>query len=128
MAIQLKIDGVAIAHMPSEFKCTLQDLDYSASGSVTRAINGELSRNYITTKRKLELKYSALSWAKLSAVLQQMPLGTEFFEVYYPDTYTGDYQTKTFYVSDRPAGVIKTALNTGDEIFWGSMTFSLIEK
>lgn len=123
---KLKIDNVEIAKMPNELKVTIQDLDYSTSGQVTRAIDGTLSRNRITVKRVIEMNYNALPWATMAALLTQMQ--DEFFEVYYPDPMTGSYETKTFYVSDRPAGVIKTQLNTGGEIYWGASTFRLIEK
>ena len=123
---KLKFDSVEIAKMPNALKVTIMDLDYNNSGDFGRAINGTLNRNWIVTKRKIELKYNALPWATMSALLIQMT--DEFFDVYYPDPMTGIYETKTFYVSDRPAGVIKTSLNTGSNITWGASTFSLTEQ
>lgn len=123
---KLQINSVDIAEMPNELSVTIQDLDYSSSGSVTRAIDGTLTRNRIAVKRVIELKYNALPWATMSSLLQQMT--DQFFDVYYPDPMTGVYETKTFYVSDRPAGVIKTPKNVGDEIYWGASTFKLVEQ
>lgn len=122
----LKIDDVEIAHYPLNFKCNIKDLDYNANSSFGRAINGDLNRNRIAVKRTLTLTFSALEWSDLSAVLQQM--ADEFFTVYYPDILTGAYETKTFYVSDRPAQSINTQLSTDTEIYWNGFTFNLIEK
>lgn len=125
---KLQINEVEIAKMPNELKITLADLDYSSSGSVTRAVDGTLSRNRIAggPKRTIEMQYSALPWATMSALLTQMQ--DEFFDVYYPDPMSGTYETRTFYVSDRPVGVIKTTLNKGSNITWGGMTFTLVEQ
>ena len=122
---KLKINGAIIAKMPFEFDCAILDLDYNNSSSFGRSISGDLNRNYLATKRKLTLKYNALKWSEVSALLQQMVVPS--FTVYYPDIYTGTYETKSFYVSDRKGGVVKTSLSTDLELYWGAMTFTLVE-
>lgn len=123
---KLKINDVTIAAMPTEFTCTIQDLDYNGSSEFGRSIDGTLNRNRIATKRTLVFKYNPITWEVLSDLLQQM--ADEFFTVYYPDSYTGVYETKTFYVSDRSAGVLKTSLNVNDEIYWQGVGFTLVEQ
>lgn len=126
MILKINTVDIAIKPAPNGFKCNIKDLDYNNSGQFGRAINGQLSRNRIAVKRTLTLTFNAMKWSDLSALLTQMQ--DEFFDVYYPDILTGAYETKTFYVSDRPALSVATQLSTDDDIWWNGVTFNLIER
>ncbi|MNW70239.1 hypothetical protein D3C74_494700 [compost metagenome] len=48
-----------------------------------------------------------------------------FFEFTYPDPMTGKYETKTFYVGNRPAPF---TVAKGSEILWNGLKVTLTEK
>ena len=93
MAI-LKINGVAIPD-PSEFSVDIMDID----DETTRNAKGDLIRNRIATKRKLNCQWPAQKNAQMSLILKAVK--NPFFQVEYPDPMEGKRLTKTFYVGDR---------------------------
>lgn len=117
----IKINGTEIPVYPSEFTVTILDLDDGES--TVRTADGSLNRDRIAVKRQIEMSWSALRWSQISALLQIM--SGVFFEVYYPDPMTGQYETKTFYVGNRPAPV---ALSKGTEVYWAGLKVVLTEK
>ena len=117
----IKINGINIAKTPSEFSVDVMDLDDGST--TTRTVDGTLHRDRIAVKRKLNMKWNALEWSVLSDLLQSV--AGEFFEVYYPDPETGQYETKTFYVGNRQAPVAKSV---NGEIVWTSLTMNFIER
>jgi hypothetical protein len=52
-------------------------------------------------------------------------MANTYFEVYYPDPVEGSYQTKTFYVGDRPC---PAAFEKGGKLFWQGIEVTLIER
>lgn len=113
----IKINGVAIA-TPKTFEVTISDLD----GESNRNTNGDLIRDRIAVKRKLNLEWGPLSQSECSILLKAIK--DVFFQVTYPDPMDGVI-TKTMYVGDRtsPAysvinGVVK----------WSGIKFNLIER
>lgn len=117
----IKINGDEIASYPSEFSVTVLDLD--DADSTTRTADGSLTRDRIAVKRQIEMAWPAIRWSDISTILQAMD--APFFEVYFPDTMTGDYVTKTMYVGNRPAPV---AIARDGEIWWGGLRVTLTEK
>ena len=117
----IKINGVAISNYPSEFNVTILDLD-NAESSV-RTANGTLTRDRIAVKRQIDMGWGLLKWSEVSAILTAM--ASTFFTLYYPDPYTGAYETKTFYVGNRPA---LTTLSKGSDIYWSGLKFTLTEQ
>lgn len=93
MAI-LKINGVVIPD-PSEFQVDIMDID----DETTRNAKGDLIRNRIAVKRKLNCQWPALKMAQISSILKAVK--GAFFTVEYPDPMEGARLTKTFYVGDR---------------------------
>ena len=93
MAI-LKINGVAIPD-PSEFSVDIMDID----DETTRNAKGDLIRNRIATKRKLNCQWPPCGNAEMSTILKAVK--NVFFTVEYPDPMEGTRLTKTFYVGDR---------------------------
>lgn len=112
----LKVNGVAIA-TPSVFKVVISDLD----GESNRNANGELLRDRIAVKRKLECEWPLLTTSEASTLLQAVQ--DVFFTVTYPDPMVGGNTTKTFYVGDRSAPMYNFTLNK-----WQNIAMNFIEK
>lgn len=116
----LKINGVAIA-TPKTFKVNIYDID----GETYRNTRGDLIRDRITTKRKLECEWPPLTMTQISTLLKAVE--DEFFQVEYPDPYEGAFITKTFYVGDRTAPMLRQNQQTG-EILWEGLSMNFIER
>lgn len=115
----LKINGVAIA-APSVFKVDISDLD----GEAGRNARGNLIRDRVAVKRKLECEWGPLENSEISTLLQAVK--DEFFQVTYPDPMTGNNQTKTFYVGDRSAPALYQDNN--GKMLWHGLNMNLIER
>lgn len=117
----IKINGKDLPKYPSAFTPTVSDLD---NGETTqRTMDGLLHRDRIAVKIKLALSFNLLKWSEIAEIMQM--IGDEFFEVTYPDIYTGAYETKTFYVGDRSSPL---ALIRDGEMYWQNLSFNLIER
>ena len=119
--MQIKINGTELPVYPSEFVVTTLDLDNGES--TVRTADGTLNRDRIAVKKQIEMTWAALTWSEVSSLLQAM--SEIFFEVYYPDPATGQYETKTFYAGNRPAPV---AIPKGDDIIWTGIKVTLTER
>lgn len=119
--MEIKINDTELPVYPSEFSVTVMDLDNSES--TVRTADGSLNRDRIAVKRKIDMTWRALTWMQVSTLLQAMSI--IFFDVYYPDPMSGQYETKTFYVSDRPVPV---AITKGEDILWDKIKVTLIER
>ncbi|MFR4588743.1 MAG: DUF6711 family protein, partial [Streptococcus lutetiensis] len=78
----LKINGVAIA-TPKVYEVTVQDLD----GETNRNANGDMIRDRIAVKRKLNLEWQPLSQSEISTLLTAV--SGVFFTVTFPDPQLG---------------------------------------
>lgn len=114
----LKINGVAIA-TPKSFKVDIMDLD----GESKRNARGELIRDRIAVKRKIECEWPPLSMSEISTILKAVQ--GVFFQVEYPDPMEGKTITKTFYVGDRSAPMYR---NKNGTILWEGLSMNFIEK
>ncbi|WP_143314982.1 DUF6711 family protein [Clostridium sp. HBUAS56017] len=92
----IKINGVAIA-TPKSFEATVNDLD----GESNRNANGELVRDRIAVKRKLNCEWGALTNEECSKLLKAVQ--DVFFSVDFPDPMEGEIISKVMYVGDRTA-------------------------
>src|SRR5690554_271703 len=92
----IKINSVTIP-TPKTFKVGISDLD----GETGRNARGDMIRDRITTKIKLEMEWGPLTNTEISTLLNAVK--NVFFEVEYPDPFVGGYRTSTFYVGDRTA-------------------------
>ncbi|NME65841.1 hypothetical protein HF846_14690 [Clostridium cadaveris] len=113
----LKINGVAIA-TPKTYEVTVQDLD----GETNRNANGDMIRDRIAVKRKINLEWAPLSQSEISTLLTAV--SGVFFTVTFPDPQLG-MVTKTMYVGDRtsPAYQFKNG-----EVKWSGLKMNFIEK
>lgn len=117
----LKINGVEIAEYPEKFIPTILDIDDSDTS--VRMSDGTLNRNRIAVKRQLEMSWGVLEWEAVSSILKAME--NVFFDVYYPDIMSGQYETRTFYVGNRPAPFV---VSQGGRIMWSGLKITLTEK
>lgn len=94
----LNISGVDLP-TPSDLKVGIQDIV-----KAERNTKGDMIKEHIATKGKLELSWSYLSAADLALIFTAvMP---NFFSVTYLDPQTNTMRTGTFYSGDRNAGMI----------------------
>lgn len=116
----LKINGVEIASKPNKFIVTILDLD--DADSTSRTADGTLTRDRIAVKRQVQMSFPALKWSVLSELMQSM--ADESFEFYYPDSVSGQYETRTMYVGNRESPVAK---ERNGEIIWSGVELTLTE-
>lgn len=114
----LQLNGKTVK-APSSFQVILSDLDADS----TRNLNGELIRDRIGVKRKIEVEWSTLSPAECSAILSAVQ--DVFFPVTYPDPLSGKMDTRTMYVGDRTAPMLHY---WGGVPRWESLKMNFIEK
>ncbi|WP_346888344.1 DUF6711 family protein [Clostridium sp. UBA1056] len=113
----LKIGGVDIA-TPKTFEITIQDLD----GESNRNANGDLVRDRITVKRKINLEWPPLTQGQISTLLNAV--SSVFFTVTFPDPQLG-LITKTMYVGDRTAPAYSYI---NGQVKWQDLKMNFIEK
>lgn len=114
----LKVNGVAIA-APKTFSVEINDID----GETSRNARGDMLRDRIATKRKLNLEWPALTNSEISAILKAVK--DVYFSVEYPDPEEGTNLTKTFYVGSRTAPMYN--YNNGNPK-WENLKMNFIEK
>lgn len=113
----IKINGVAIA-TPKIYEATVSDLD----GESNRNAAGQLIRDRIAVKRKLNLEWGPLSQSEIAPILNAV--SGVFFTVTFPDPQLGVI-TKTMYVGDRTAPAYRYI---DEEVKWSGLKLNLIEK
>ena len=82
---------------PQTLTWDIYDLD--AEDGAGRNQQGEMFRDRVADKRKLNCTWSPMDNNEISTLLQAMD--DEFFTLTYPDAHDGGYRTGTFYVGDR---------------------------
>ncbi|MGG7215245.1 DUF6711 family protein [Clostridium nigeriense] len=113
----IKINGVDIA-TPKTYEATVSDLD----GESNRNANGELVRDRIAVKRKLNLEWGPLKQSEIQTLLNAV--SSVFFTVTFPDPQSGMI-TKTMYVGDRTAPAYSYI---NGEVKWQGLKMNFIEK
>ena len=117
MAI-LNIGGTDVKD-PKVLQVEIQDIDKESE----RNANGTMQRTRVATKRKIIVEWGPLSSAESSQILKAM--ADVFFNVKYEDPMEGKVITKTFYVGDRTAPVLKVINNVTR---WEGLKTNLVEK
>ena len=113
----ISINGVKIA-TPKTYEATVSDLD----GESNRNANGDLIRDRIAVKRKLNLEWGLLTQSEMSQILNAV--SRVFFTVTFPDPQLGMI-TKTMYVGDRTAPAYQYI---NGEVKWQGLKMNFIEK
>lgn len=122
MYLKINSEEIAAYPAPDGFSVAVRDIDDGeASGRTTDAT---MTRSRIGVKRQIEMSFSALPWKTASKLLQQVK--DEFVNVTYPDPETGKYETKSFYVGDRPALVALE--DTDGTLWWSGIQYTLTEQ
>lgn len=106
---------------PAEVTYNRYDLDSEDS---FRSLSGEMQRDRVAVKVKLECRWNGLTAQQMSQLLQAMD--DVFFSINYFDPHQGGYVTKTFYVGDRSAPVY--SMVAGGKIMFKSFSANFIEK
>lgn len=115
--MSLIINGVTVV-APKSFKVSISDVD----GETGRNARGDMVRDRVAVKRKLECEWGLLSQAEMSALLTAVK--SEFFTVSYPDPEVG-VVSRTFYVGDRSAPAYSWANNLKP---WSGLSMNFIER
>lgn len=113
----IKINGVDIA-TPKVFEVSISDID----GETNRNANGDLIRDRITVKRKINLEWPPLTQSEIQTLLNAV--SSVFFTVTFPDPQLGMI-TKTMYVGDRTAPAYQYK---NGEVKWEGLKMNFIEK
>lgn len=113
----ISINGVQIA-TPKTYEVTVSDLD----GESNRNAKGELIRDRIAVKRKLNLEWRPLTQTEIQTLLNSV--SDVFFTVTFPDPELGMI-TKTMYVGDRTAPAYQYV---NGEAKWQGLKMNFIEK
>lgn len=107
-------------------KIGIQDID----GETARNAKGELLRDRIATKRKIDLEFPVMTQTEMRTLLNAV--APVFFDVTYQDpmgdpTVNNGRVTKKFYVGDRTTPMLRYG-NGSTDIRWEGVSFNLIEK
>ena len=113
----IKVNGVDIA-TPKVFEVSISDLD----GESNRNANGDLIRDRIAVKRKINLEWQPLSQSEMQTLLNAV--SSVFFTVNFPDPQLG-LITKTMYVGDRTAPAYQYV---NGELKWSGLKMNFIEQ
>ncbi len=116
----LKISGAAVK-APQSFQVAIQDID----GNTTRNAQGNMNRDRVAVKRKLQVSWGPCSMAESAAILQAV--SAVFVDVTYPDPQDGKVVTRTFYVGDRTAPTYSWNSKLA-KMEWKGISFDFVEK
>lgn len=121
MAI-LQINKIDIPD-PMTLSWDLYDLD--AEDGAGRNQLGEMFRDRVAVKRKLNLTWPPMEPMEMAALLQAMD--AVFFTVRYPDAHDGAYREGEFYVGDRSTPLYVWNNEKG-KFLWEGLSANLIER
>ena len=121
MAI-LQINGVNVAD-PMTLTWDIYDLD-SEDGAGRNQL-GEMFRDRVAVKRKLNCTWPPMEPQEMAVLLQQMD--DVFFTVRYPDAHDGAYREGTFYVGDRSTPMFMWN-NEKQKFLWEGLSANFIER
>lgn len=113
----IKINGVAIA-TPKTFEVIISDYDSNSE----RNASGQLIRDRIAVKRKINLEWAPLTQDQSSILLQAV--NDVFFTVEFPDPQLGII-SRTMYVGDRTAPAY--AIVDG-QAKWSGIKMNFVER
>lgn len=113
----IKVNGVVLP-TPSEYQVGIMDITRAERNAA-----GDMVKDIIATKRKIELRWNYLSREDTSKVLRLV--SSNFFTVEYIDPQEGDWRTGVFYCGDRTVGALDYR---NGRIRYKDLRFSLIER
>ncbi len=111
------VDGAAVK-CPSSYVYHLQDVSAPGAG---RTEDTQMQKMRIAQKVKLDLVWSGVTTAELSAILQAF--NPEYIMINYLDAMSGGFVTKEFYVGDRASPMYNATMG-----LWENVEFNVIER
>lgn len=116
-----KNDGTVVALPdPSGLTWGIDDID---SNGTTRNQNGDLFRDRVAVKRKIECSWPPLTPSKCSTLLKAVK--DQFFQITYPDAEEGGNRTMIAYVGPRSAPMYSCIES---EPLWEGLSMNFIER
>lgn len=116
----ITINSIALPQ-PYSYSWALQDISAASAGRTEDTL---MHKETVGKKRKLQVSWKAKDTADTAAILSAVT-ASEYFSVRYFDMLDNQYETRTFYVGDRSAGVKKWWIN--DHMI-DTISFDLIER
>lgn len=116
----IKINGITIK-APSSMSVSITDVD---SPSTTRNAKGDLVRDRVNVKRKIELEFPPMKQSDMQTLLTAIQ--DQFFTVEFLDPQLGVI-TRTMYVGDRSTPMYRYGNGTSD-VLWEKVKFNFIER
>ena len=120
MAI-LQINKIDIAD-PKTLTWDIYDLDSEDAG---RNQLGQMFRDRVAVKRKLNCTWPPMEPSEMAALLQAMD--NVFFTLRYPDAHDGGYREGEFYVGDRSTPMYMWN-NEKQKYLWEGLSANFIER
>nr|DAU03498.1 MAG TPA: hypothetical protein [Caudoviricetes sp.] len=121
LKVTKKSGAVVSLPAPDELKWSISDLDADGTG---RNQNGDMFRDRVAVKRKLECSWRPLGSAEMAKLLQSVD--DVFFRLTYPDAMTGTDRTMTCYVGDRSSPIMQP--ETDGKWLWGGLSMNFVER
>lgn len=116
----LTINGYKVSPQTMEYQRT--DVDATGSG---RDQTGMLYRDRVAIKRKLVCTFKPMTTDEIKPLLQAV--SPMFFNVTYPDPYSGTFETMNCYVGDRTAPLYYHDEETKKDL-WKGLNMNFIER
>lgn len=116
----IKINGITI-RAPKSMSVTISDVD---SPSTTRNAKGDLVRDRVNIKRKIDLDFPPMKQSEMQTLLSAVQ--DQFFTVEFLDPQLGVI-TRTMYVGDRSSPLYRHGNGTTD-VLWENVKFNLVER
>ena len=117
----LQINKLEIAD-PMTLTWDIYDLD--SEDGAGRNQQGEMFRDRVAVKRKLNCTWGPLEPYEMSVLLKSMD--NVFFTIRYPDAHDGGYREGTFYVGDRSVPMYMWN-NEKQKFLWEGLSANFIE-
>lgn len=121
LKVTKKSGSVVSLPAPDELKWNISDLDADGTG---RNQNGDMFRDRVAVKRKLECSWRPLGSDEMATLLQAVD--EVFFDLTYPDAMTGTDRTMTCYVGDRSSPIMRP--ETDGKWLWGGLSMNFVER
>lgn len=107
---------------PSKLKANTYDLDSNGTG---RNLNGDMTRDRVAVKEKIELTFPPLMASDYHKILETV--SPQFFKCKFYSLLTGSVRVAIMYVGDRSAESYYRKENKNTDL-WTDLTMNFIEK
>lgn len=106
-----------------KMEVAVQDVDYDSGRTADGKMYRDRKRGGTTAVRKVSCTFPPLSPANLASTLQA--INEAFFTLEYPDPYTGQRRSGTFYCGDRTAPMYSLISGVWQ---WKELTVNFVER